>query len=106
MVLGHDIPKLGFGLMRLPMVGDKVDIPRLKDIADAFLRRVLRILIPLMGIPADCPRRQSKCSILPVMTGRDINLRQKPMWNVNEAEDMADSMSNWIVPVRDILISI
>lgn len=35
--LGSNIPKLGFGLMRLPMLGDKVDIEQTKRMADMFL---------------------------------------------------------------------
>ncbi|MBO4677755.1 MAG: aldo/keto reductase [Oscillospiraceae bacterium] len=32
-----NVPKLGFGLMRLPMLGDKVDIEQFKAMADRFL---------------------------------------------------------------------
>ena len=32
-----NVPKLGFGLMRLPMLGDEVDIEQFKQMADAFL---------------------------------------------------------------------
>ena len=32
-----NVPKLGFGLMRLPMLGDKVDIEQFKIMADRFL---------------------------------------------------------------------
>ncbi len=32
-----NVPKLGFGLMRLPMLGDKVDIEQFKTMADMFL---------------------------------------------------------------------
>lgn len=35
--LGKNIPKLGFGLMRLPMVGDQVDMPQTKAMVDKFL---------------------------------------------------------------------
>ena len=35
--LGHDIPKLGFGLMRLPQIGDKIDIDQTAEMVDAFL---------------------------------------------------------------------
>jgi len=35
--LGQDIPKLGFGLMRLPMVGAEVDIEQTKTMVDMFL---------------------------------------------------------------------
>ena len=29
--------KLGFGLMRLPKVGDEIDIPQVCDMVDAFM---------------------------------------------------------------------
>lgn len=35
--LGKNIPKLGFGLMRLPMLGDEVDIEQTKAMVDKFL---------------------------------------------------------------------
>ena len=37
--LGDDIPKLGFGLMRLPMLDQAVDIEQVKDMVDLFLSR-------------------------------------------------------------------
>ncbi len=35
--LGEDIKKLGFGLMRLPMDGDKIDIEQVKQMVDKFM---------------------------------------------------------------------
>lgn len=35
--LGKNIPKLGFGLMRLPMLGDEVDLEQTKQMVDKFL---------------------------------------------------------------------
>ena len=36
--LGHDTPKLGFGLMRLPHAEDgSIDIPQVCDMVDCFL---------------------------------------------------------------------
>lgn len=35
--LGKTIPKLGFGLMRLPMLGEEVDIEQTKQMVDKFL---------------------------------------------------------------------
>ena len=35
--LGENIPKLGFGLMRLPMLGEEVDIEQTKTMVDMFL---------------------------------------------------------------------
>ena len=37
--LGESIPKLGFGLMRLPMLGGDVDIGQVKQMVDLFLAR-------------------------------------------------------------------
>ncbi len=35
--LGKDIPKLGFGLMRLPMLGEEVDMPQVEKMVDRFM---------------------------------------------------------------------
>ena len=35
--LGENIPKLGFGLMRLPMIDGEVDIEQTKQMVDMFL---------------------------------------------------------------------
>ena len=35
--LGKDIPKLGFGLMRLPKLGEEVDLEQTKQMVDKFL---------------------------------------------------------------------
>lgn len=37
--LGEGIKKLGFGLMRLPMIGEDVDIEQTKQMVDLFLSR-------------------------------------------------------------------
>ena len=37
--LGKDIPKLGFGLMRLPMLGEEVDIEQTKTMVDMFMKK-------------------------------------------------------------------
>ena len=37
--LGEDIKKLGFGLMRLPMLGDQVDIEQTKTMVDLFMAK-------------------------------------------------------------------
>ncbi|MBQ9988616.1 MAG: aldo/keto reductase [Clostridia bacterium] len=35
--LGAEIPKLGFGLMRLPLIGEEIDIEQTKKMVDAFI---------------------------------------------------------------------
>ena len=37
--LGENIPKLGFGLMRLPMIGEEVDIEQTKQMVDLFMEK-------------------------------------------------------------------
>ncbi|MDR0952018.1 MAG: aldo/keto reductase [Oscillospiraceae bacterium] len=37
--LGENIKKLGFGLMRLPMIGDEIDLEQTKRMADLFLEK-------------------------------------------------------------------
>ncbi|MCI8526483.1 MAG: 4Fe-4S dicluster domain-containing protein [Oscillospiraceae bacterium] len=37
--IGESIPKLGFGLMRLPMIGEDVDIEQTKQMVDLFLEQ-------------------------------------------------------------------
>ena len=37
--LGESIKKLGFGLMRLPMKGEEIDIKQVKKMADTFMSK-------------------------------------------------------------------
>ena len=37
--LGESIKKLGFGLMRLPMLGEEIDIEQVKKMADTFMSK-------------------------------------------------------------------
>jgi len=37
--LGENIKKLGFGLMRLPMIGDDIDLEQVKQMVDLFLEK-------------------------------------------------------------------
>ena len=37
--LGEDIKKLGFGLMRLPMIGDKIDMEQTIKMVDLFMQK-------------------------------------------------------------------
>lgn len=40
--LGESIPKLGFGLMRLPMQGDNIDLEQTKEMVDLFMEAGFR----------------------------------------------------------------
>ena len=37
--LGDKTPKLGFGLMRLPMIGDEIDMEQVKSMVDKFMKK-------------------------------------------------------------------
>ena len=37
--LGESIKNLGFGLMRLPMLGDEIDMEQTKRMVDTFMRK-------------------------------------------------------------------
>ena len=37
--LGDKTPKLGFGLMRLPMLGDEIDMEQVKSMVDKFMEK-------------------------------------------------------------------
>ena len=37
--LGDKTPKLGFGLMRLPMIGDEIDMEQVKSMVDKFMEK-------------------------------------------------------------------
>ena len=39
MYLGENIPKLGFGFMRLPMIGGEIDIEQTKEMVDLFMSK-------------------------------------------------------------------
>jgi uncharacterized protein len=37
--LGENTPKLGFGFMRLPMIGGEIDIQQTKEMVDLFMSK-------------------------------------------------------------------
>lgn len=55
----------GFGMMRLPMNGEEVDIEETKKMVDAFWRRALIISIPPTVIFRVRAKRQSR-NVLPI----------------------------------------
>ena len=47
--LGKEIPKLGFGLMRLPMLGEEVDVEQTKQMVDKCLEAGFTYFDPAYG---------------------------------------------------------
>ena len=54
--LGSDIKNLGFGLMRLPMKDDVIDIEQTKNMVDAFMAKGFNYSIQRMFISVAHPR--------------------------------------------------
>lgn len=50
--LGEDIKKLGFGLMRLPKIGEAIDIEQTKKMVDMFLEAGFTYFDTAWAIPA------------------------------------------------------
>ena len=48
--LGENIPKLGFGFMRLPMINDKIDIEKTKEMVDLFMSKGFSYFDFLLGL--------------------------------------------------------
>lgn len=89
MELGHNIPKLGFGLMRLPMTGDKVDIPQVKDMVDAFLAKGFTYFDTAYVYIGGQSEKAVKEALSSRYPRESYQLATKlPMWNVDKAEDM------------------
>ncbi len=77
------IPKLGFGLMRLPMDGDKVDMQQTMDMADAFIKEEFCYFDTAHGYIEGL----SEAAVKPVLSDR----------YPRDAFVLADKLSHWCV---------
>ncbi len=58
--LGEKIPKLGFGLMRLPQKDGQIDLEQTKAMVDRFLEEGFAILTPRTDTGTGLRNRQLK----------------------------------------------
>ena len=88
-----NVPKLGFGLMRLPMLGDKVDIEQFKVMADRFLEEGFTYFDTAYGYIGGKSEAAAKVALVERYPRDSYTLATKlPAWaganNAEEAKQM------------------
>lgn len=91
--LGESIPKLGFGLMRLPKIGDDVDIEQTKQMVDLFLKKGFSYFDTAYGYLGGKSEEAIKTALVDRYPRERYQLATKlPAWNgstnAREAQDM------------------
>lgn len=87
--LGNEIPKLGFGLMRLPMIGDAIDIEQTKKMVDRFMEQGFTYFDTAYPYINGKSETAAKEAIVNRYPRESFQLATKmPVWLVNEYEDM------------------
>ncbi len=91
--LGKDIPKLGFGLMRLPANGDAIDIEKTKEMTDRFMEAGFRYFDTAYGYNDGESEKAAKAVLVDRYPRENFLLATKlPAWagakNKEEAQQM------------------
>ena len=90
--LGEDIKKLGFGLMRLPMIGEDVDLEQMKEMVDLFLSKGFTYFDTAYGYGNGKSELAAKAAIVNRYPRESFQLATKlPAWTAaseKEAKDM------------------
>ena len=91
--LGKDIPKLGFGLMRLPMLDGKVDIEQTKEMVDLFMAQGYTYFDTAYGYINGESEKAAKEALVDRYPRESFQLATKlPAWDnaktAKEAQDM------------------
>lgn len=86
--LGKEIPKLGFGLMRLPMIGDEVDIEQVKHMADIFVENGFTYFDTAYPYINGKSEEAVKEALIGRYPRESIQIASKmPVWLCNKPED-------------------
>lgn len=87
--LGKEFKKLGFGLMRLPMINDDVDIEQVKEMVDLYMKKGFTYFdtspLYIMGKSESAAR---EVIIKRYPRDRFEIATKLPMWKINEESDM------------------
>ncbi len=91
--LGENIPKLGFGLMRLPMLGEEVDLEQTKQMVDLFLSKGFTYFDTAYGYLDGKSEEAAKKALVERHPRESFQLATKlPAWagpkDAKEAQDM------------------
>lgn len=88
--LGADIPKLGFGCMRLPMNGDEIDLEQTKKMADAFMANGFTYFDTAYGYLNGRSEGTVKAAVVDRYPRESFQLATKfPVWEAHCKEDVA-----------------
>ena len=91
--LGASVPKLGFGLMRLPMLGDAVDLPQTMEMADRFLAAGFRYFDTAYGYLNGKSEAAVKTALVERYPREDFLLATKlPVWAGVKTKAAAEQM--------------
>lgn len=91
--LGSDIPKLGFGLMRLPMINDDFDIEQIKKMVDMFLERGFTYFDTAYGYNNGGSERTIKTALVDRYPREKFQLATKlPAWLGAKTKEEAEQM--------------
>ncbi len=86
--LGNEIPKLGFGLMRLPMLGEEVDLEQTKNMVDRFMEEGFTYFDTAYVYINGKSEQVVKEAIVKRYPREAFQLATKmPVWMVKEKED-------------------
>ncbi|MGC7873241.1 aldo/keto reductase [Desulfosporosinus sp. SYSU MS00001] len=90
--LGENIPKLGFGFMRLPMNGEKIDIEQTKEMVDLFMSKGFSYFDSSWAYNGGKSEEAMKAAIVDRYPRESFQIATKcPVWIVKtkeEAENM------------------
>lgn len=91
--LGEDIGKLGFGLMRLPMIGEEVDIEQTKQMVDLFLSKGFTYFDTAYGYIGGKSEEAAKTALVDRYPRESFQLATKlPAWAGAKTEEEAKEM--------------
>lgn len=89
--LGENIPKLGFGFMRLPMIGAAVDIEQTKEMVDLFMAKGFSYFDSSWGYMGGKSEEAMKTAIVDRYPRESFQIATKcPVWIVNTAAEAKD----------------
>ena len=86
--LGESIPKLGFGLMRLPKKGDAIDVEQVKVMVDKFMDAGFRYFDTAYGYNDGDSERAAKAALIDRYPRDSFYFATKlPAWTAKSLED-------------------
>ena len=91
--LGENIPKLGFGLMRLPMIGEEVDIEQTKKMVDMFIESGFTYFDTAYGYLGGRSEKAAKTALVDRYPRESFQLATKlPAWAGAKTAEEAKQM--------------